>query len=267
MTERMLITKLIRTEDDRADLFGKDRIYKDFTLFSLSDLFDVGIDYINLEIGAETPCRFWCIYQLSEKLNKAGNPYKDVIALEPIDKPATTTSTDTSAIVAELRAIRALLSRLLDTAGPSQDEPTVEGPGVAHPAAHLLPQRARTAGTDQPKTNGDRDRFYQLAAQARADSVAQEIIDEIVVQIANTHGFALACECLAAEATRQPGKDYDHRQAIVARLEKIMAQPLVTTGQVASRLGPSWQWTEGKAALIKEGKRLKAAIEKRGGQV
>ena len=28
----------------------------------------------------------------SEKLNKAGNPYKDIVALEAIDTPATTTS-------------------------------------------------------------------------------------------------------------------------------------------------------------------------------
>jgi hypothetical protein len=60
---------------------------------------------------------FWAIYELSDKVNKAGNPYKDVIALEAIDKPATTTSADNSALLAELRAIRALLTAIAEAQG------------------------------------------------------------------------------------------------------------------------------------------------------
>jgi len=108
MSERMLITKLVR-QGDRADLYAKGHKYKDLTLFALSDLTDVGIDYADLENGVETPCRFWAYYELSDKLNQSGNPYKDVVMLEPVDKPATSTSTDTSALLGELRAIRALL--------------------------------------------------------------------------------------------------------------------------------------------------------------
>ena len=131
MTERMLITKLVR-QGDRADLYAKGHQYRDLVLFDLSDLADVGIDYANLETGAEVPCRFWATYELSDKLNKAGNPYKDVIALERIDTPATTTSTDNSALLAELRQIRKLLHTIACTMGlqepASHPDPPPEPP-------------------------------------------------------------------------------------------------------------------------------------------
>lgn len=117
MAERMLITKVVRTNGTRADLYARGHQYKDLTLFDLSDLIEVGIDPNTLEVGAEVPCRFWAHYTLSDKLNKAGNPYKDVVALELMDKPATSTSTDSSALLAELRAIRGLLRVLVDAQG------------------------------------------------------------------------------------------------------------------------------------------------------
>ena len=83
MGERLLITKLIRTTEGRADLFGRGHKYKDLTLFDISDLADVGIDFEGLPAGQEVACRFWAHYELSDKLNQAGNPYKNVIALEP----------------------------------------------------------------------------------------------------------------------------------------------------------------------------------------
>ena len=132
MSERMLITKLVR-QGDRADLYARGHRYKDLTLFDLSDLADVGIDYANLETGAEVPCRFWAYWEPSDKLNKAGNAYKDVVMLEPVDTPATTTSTDTSALLAELRAIRDLLQTIAYTMGlqepASHPEPPPEPPG------------------------------------------------------------------------------------------------------------------------------------------
>jgi hypothetical protein len=117
MAERMLITKLVRTEPTRADLYAKGHQWPDLKLFELSDLLEVGIDPGGLEIGEEVPCRFWAIYELSEKLNQAGNPYKDVIALERVDALATATSTDTSALLEELRAIRALLEQVVQAQG------------------------------------------------------------------------------------------------------------------------------------------------------
>jgi len=117
MTERMLITKLIRIDETRADLYARGHQYKDLTLFDLSDLALAGINYDSLPIGKETPCRFWAHYELSDKLNQAGNPYKDIITLEPVDMPATATSVDTSALLGELRAIKALLAHLIGGEG------------------------------------------------------------------------------------------------------------------------------------------------------
>jgi len=145
MSERMLITKLVRTEQTRADLYAKGHQYKDLTLFDLSDLLTVGIEPGDLEVGTETPCRFWAIYELSEKLNKAGNPYKDVIALERVDAPATATSTDTSAQLAELREIRKLLHAIAITMGLQEPashpdpplEPPDNGPNWAPPLVDI----------------------------------------------------------------------------------------------------------------------------------
>lgn len=90
-------------------------------LFDLSALEMVGLD--PNEMGAErVHRRFWAYYTQSEKANAQGNAYKDVEYLEPLDHLATTTSTDTSAIVAELRAIRALLEALV-TVQTAQADP------------------------------------------------------------------------------------------------------------------------------------------------
>ncbi|MBN1815360.1 MAG: hypothetical protein JXA14_26245 [Anaerolineae bacterium] len=79
---RILITKLKRTGETTADLFGRGHKYTDLKLFDLADLATVGIDYQKLEIGKDTACRFFAVWQESEKTNKAGNPYKDVLWLE-----------------------------------------------------------------------------------------------------------------------------------------------------------------------------------------
>ena len=134
MAERMLITKLVRTEQTRADLYARGHQWPDLKLFDLADLHDVGIEPNDLQIGQEVPCRFWAIYELSEKLNKAGNPYKDVIALERMDEPATATSTDTSALLDELRAIRGLLETIVKAQTPDA------------PAAPATPQPADEEG-------------------------------------------------------------------------------------------------------------------------
>lgn len=125
--ERILITKIVR-RGDRADLYARGHQYPDLRLFDLSDLAEVGVDYANLAEGAETPARFWAAYELSDKRNKAGNPYKDIVALEPIGAPATTTSADNSAILAELRAMRALLQAWLEAQGVTVATPTEPDP-------------------------------------------------------------------------------------------------------------------------------------------
>lgn len=119
MAERILIVKVVRTTATQADLYGARHKYKDLTLFNVAELATVGIDPAGLAIGEETPARFWAIYELSDKLNKAGRPYKDILALEPMDTPATSTSAAVGdpAILAELRAIRALLAVLVEAQG------------------------------------------------------------------------------------------------------------------------------------------------------
>ena len=79
---RMLITMIKRTDQTRADLYGRGHKYPDLKLFDLADLVVVGIDLATLPLGQEEPCRFFAVYTLSEKLNQAGNPYKDIQRLE-----------------------------------------------------------------------------------------------------------------------------------------------------------------------------------------
>lgn len=269
MSERTLVTKIVRTAPDRADLYGRGHRYKDFTLFDLSELGLVGIDYNALEEGKEFPCRFWAIYELSDKINKAGNPYKDIVTLEAIDKPATATSTDNSALLqavrdlaGEMRGIKALLLQALS-------------PGPA-PARDPYPAGSPTADEDNPQEPDARQpgaggqearmRFYDLVTQALADGVPQATTDALL-ELAGLEGFSLAAQCLAAELKRPAGKEADYRRSLVARVAEILAIPLVATGQVEHKLAAGWQWLATNNALLDEGKRLVAAIEKEGGEV
>jgi len=119
--EKMLITKVVRTDATRAELYQKGHKWPDLKLFDLSELGAVGIDYEALPVGQEIPCRFWAQWELSDRVNQAGNPYKDVVALEAIDAPATATSTDTSALLAELRAIREVVTAIAKAQGLISD--------------------------------------------------------------------------------------------------------------------------------------------------
>lgn len=204
MAERLLISKLVRTENARADLYGRGHRYKDMTLFDLSDLIEMGIDPRELPIGEEIPCRFWAHYTNSEKLNSSGNPYKDVLSLERIDLPATTTSTDTSAILAELRAIKALLLQLVTG---SQD------PQPPNPLADTLPRPltkpeqdlfADVAELHAPLPDPDpdltphaaRQAFYTCASQAMSTgTIGAQRVNELV-RGANGSGWANALALL-----------------------------------------------------------------------
>jgi hypothetical protein len=119
MAERMLITKVIRTDQTTAELYAKGHRYRDLILWDLAELAEVGIDYDALQVGVETPARFWAYYELSSKLNKSGNPYRDIVALEPIDRPATAMATDTTAILSELRRIAGILEAMAQAQGLS----------------------------------------------------------------------------------------------------------------------------------------------------
>jgi hypothetical protein len=63
-------------------LYGRGHKYPDLKLFDLGELAVVGLDPATLPMGHEVPCRFFAVYTLSDKLNQAGNPYRDITRLE-----------------------------------------------------------------------------------------------------------------------------------------------------------------------------------------
>jgi hypothetical protein len=144
MSEKMLITRFMLNKDGKVELYGRNHKYRDLLLFEPSDLADVDVDVSRLETGEEVPCRFWAVYEESEKLNQAGNPYRDVIALERIGAPATASSVDNSAIVEELRTIRRLLELVLFEGKASPRESVgasvSNGDQAAEPTGPVEPQ-------------------------------------------------------------------------------------------------------------------------------
>ncbi len=131
MTERIRINKALLTVAQSGKtvvhLYAPGAQYARFpvlTLFDLGLLINVGIDPNSTEFqkGDAVHCNIWAHYERGEKLNKQGNPYKNVVALERVDALATTTSTDTSAILGELRAIKTLLLELAAGSPPPAAE-------------------------------------------------------------------------------------------------------------------------------------------------
>lgn len=115
MAERMLVTKVKRTDGTRAELYGKGHKFADLRLFDLGELAAVGLDPATLPIGVETPAHFWAVWEYSEKVNAAGNRYKDVVSLEPFEGPpaiTVTTSAEGPGILEELRALRREVAEL-----------------------------------------------------------------------------------------------------------------------------------------------------------
>lgn len=94
-TLRLVITRIQRgeTEDGKAviEMFEDNPRFKypSLRLFDLSQLLLVGIDPNAMRKGDERIVRFHAYYTLSERLNKEGNPYKDVTHLEPLLDDAT----------------------------------------------------------------------------------------------------------------------------------------------------------------------------------
>lgn len=119
MAERMLIARLKRTSPTQGELYQAKHKYADLKCFDLGMLADAGVDVETLQIGVEIPVRFWAVWEYSERLNKAGNPYKDLLIVEPMHAPATVTSTAIGdpEVLGELRAIRALLQAMADAQG------------------------------------------------------------------------------------------------------------------------------------------------------
>jgi len=214
----MLITKLVLRPDNHVDLYGRGHKYKDLTLFDATDLADVGIDVSDLQPGVETPCRFIAEYELSDKLNQSGNPYKDVVALRPVGGGSVRQSAPASApagdaILAELRAIRAELARMhrlmaqalasgsLDDAPGTVDvEPTEPIPDTDEPPDEDGAEVVEAAGaTPHPLSDAMAKRmFMSMAGDAVRGGVDHAQVNTLMADARTTTGWRDALEALQA---------------------------------------------------------------------
>ena len=189
--KELLITKLERTDETRANLIGQGNRFPDIYLFELSDLALVGIaDYAALPVNQVIPVRFWADYVESDKLNKAGNPYKDLVGLRPYLAPDThnpTPAAASDAILSELAQIRTLLQEILLALShdPGYRDPRIDGsnetsdvPAVLIGDAHLSAQAGKFPAEDAnvgtqhaaspPARAGETDSQAMRAFYARA---------------------------------------------------------------------------------------------------
>jgi len=220
MTERIRINKLKLD----STLAGKPVVHlhapgAQYARFPVLYLFDpgllvqVGIDPNGLEPGEDIHCNLWAHFELSEKMNARGNPYKDIISLERIDAPATTTSTDNSAILGELRAIKALLLELATgpvLTGPGQCNapPTDDVNRARAERIHTLNRAGRTGTAADPQTTEPvepapelseaeaRTEFYTLAGPAIAEDRADPGKVNDLARSANGEGWNTALASL-----------------------------------------------------------------------
>lgn len=175
MTERIRINRI----ELGATLAGKPVIhlhapgaqysqYPVLYLFNPGLLIAIGIDPNSLN---EDPLHvdLWAHFETSEKLNSKGNPYKDIVSLERIDALATTTSTDNTAVLAELRAIKALL---LDLATGSSSTRRAERIQAVMQAGRSTGTAVDPQQTAEPKPEPElteteaRTEFYTLTGPA-----------------------------------------------------------------------------------------------------
>jgi hypothetical protein len=191
MTERMLIAKIHRNDAGRIELFARGHQFRDTILFDDSDLITVGLDPNSIANGQSLAVRFWAIWEPSEKLNRSGNPYKDVVTLEPIDKPATTTSVDSSSTVAELREIKNLLQYIAHL---------LEGQDIQPPEPPAPSEFDNITVTDTPppaapdpalSVEEARNRFYGLTADAITLGMESRQVNAMI-DLANRESFTAA---------------------------------------------------------------------------
>ena len=115
--ERTLCGRLIKAATQSGkpvvEIFAADtRLeYPILRAFDLTAVEALGLDP-NALTTEPTHLRFWAYWTESDKLNAQGNPYKDLEYLELVDTPASATSVDSSATLAELRKISALLNAI-----------------------------------------------------------------------------------------------------------------------------------------------------------
>lgn len=209
MTERFLIakTKLGKTLAGKpvGHLYSTDtRLrYPVLILFDLSMLKSVSIDPNTLDEQGVVG-RYWAYYEESTtKKTSKGRPYLDVLYLEPIDKPATSTSTDTSALLVELREIKNLLQYLVHRLDGDDPPPQAASPQPPDPPPAPDQQDddddhfADVSLSDVPppeaadpklSANEAREKFYALTVAA--DGVVEQRQINALLTYANSYSFA-----------------------------------------------------------------------------
>ena len=136
--------------------------YPELKLFDLSALAAIDVDPNALTEGERIHARFWAYFTVSDKTNSAGRPYRDVAHLERLEQPATATSTDTSALLAELREMRAILATIAAAVGVEAPETAAE---ILDPSRPLTERYSYASGqlvagtvTGEPK-KAEKDAF------------------------------------------------------------------------------------------------------------
>jgi hypothetical protein len=159
-------------------------------LFDLSALEVLGIDPNTL--GADRVYRrFWAYYTESEKTTAQGTAYRDVEYLEALDAPASTTSVDTSGLLRELAAIRALLQVMAQAQGlplpagePEADAPP-EGDVEETPDVFPTPEAAIAWGFAQGafRARQHAENAYGKLKREKQPSTAEEMAALWVVDV------------------------------------------------------------------------------------
>lgn len=191
MSERELITKTqmgkTKKGEPQAELFGNNPKFSYPVLYlrDLSLLAEVNINP-NTLTADPVHLRYWAHYDLSERTNGKGNPYKDILYLEAIDRPATSTSTDTSALLQELRAIRQLLEQLL---APSHQPPAAPAPSSDPVGATPRGRPATDVPPAKLNENDARLQFYELAGPAIANEKIAVLAINDLVKATNGSGW------------------------------------------------------------------------------
>lgn len=201
MTERVRINRieLGQTQSGKAvaHLFAPGAQFAKYPVLTLFDpglLVGVGIDPNSLAEGDALHVSLWAHYELSEKLNRRGNPYKNVISLERVDALATTTSTDNTAVLAELRAIKALLLDLAtgDSTRRAERIRAVTNAGRDAPDKPQTPPQVGQTATPEPApelTEAEaRTEFYELTGPAIIAGADPQAINDLTA-LANGEGW------------------------------------------------------------------------------
>lgn len=212
-------TRLSRTQTGRevAELFSADTRLKfpELTLFDLSmlEMIDISPDELRAAGSDGIIRRYTAEFTESEKTNSRGRPYRDVVALHPINgtgspvPAAQTIAADE--LIAEIRELRAAIEHIEDMLDMLLDRHTAQeqtGIAVAYAddpnADHVVEPNANQVEElvepEQPHAELDaRARFYQLAAAALRDHQVGSDVINAKVKLARETGWPAMAQELA----------------------------------------------------------------------